>query len=135
VCSLRASKDGTNVPEFSGLVKSLVRQPEYVRANSAVKGRLNMTTMDFCKWVNKTLLPNSTLEPGFPRKISVETAWKWLHKMGFEVLQARKGIFNNGHERPDVVASHKEFLRRMVKIRRVSAFYECSNRGCTKGPS
>ena len=47
---------------------------EYVRANSAVKGTPNMTVMDFCKWVNKTLLPNSMLEPGFPRKVSVETA-------------------------------------------------------------
>jgi len=36
--------------------------------------------------------------------------------MGFEVLQARKGIFIEGHERPDVAASRKEFLRRMVKI-------------------
>ena len=27
-------------------------------------------------------------EPGFP----VETAQKWLHEMGFEVLTARKGI-------------------------------------------
>lgn len=48
---------------------------EYVRANAAaVKGALNMTTTDFCKWVNKTLLPNFTLEPGFPRKVSVKTA-------------------------------------------------------------
>ena len=36
----------------------------YVRANAAVKGKPNMTSMEFCKWVNKTLLPNSTLEPG-----------------------------------------------------------------------
>lgn len=47
---------------------------EYARANAAVKGALNMTTTDFCKWVNKTLLPNFTLEPGFPRKVSVKTA-------------------------------------------------------------
>jgi len=30
---------------------------EYVRSNASVKGRPNMTTIDFCKWVNKTLLP------------------------------------------------------------------------------
>ena len=36
--------------------------------------------------------------------------------MGFEVLTARKGIFIDGHERPDVVASRVEFLRKMVKI-------------------
>ena len=36
--------------------------------------------------------------------------------MGFEVLHARKGIFIDGHERPDVVASRVEFLRKMVKV-------------------
>lgn len=30
---------------------------EYVRANAAVKGKPNMTLIEFCKWVNKTLLP------------------------------------------------------------------------------
>jgi len=89
---------------------------EYVRANAAAKGRPNMTTVEFCKWVNKALLPSSTLEPGFPRRTSVETARKWLHEMGFEVLTARKGIFIDGHERPDVVASRMTFLRKMVKI-------------------
>ena len=56
----------------------------YVRANAAVKGKPNMTSIEFCKWVNKTLLPNSTLEHGFPRRVSVETSWKWLHEMGFD---------------------------------------------------
>ena len=58
------------------------RTSEYVRGNAAAKGRPNLTTVEFCKWVNKSLLPNSTLEPGFPRQISVETARKWLHEMG-----------------------------------------------------
>ena len=73
----------------------------------AVKGTPKMTAivMDFCKWVNKTLLANSTLEPGFSRKVSVQITPKWLHEKGFEVLYARKGIFIDGHERPDVVAS------------------------------
>ena len=62
------------------------------------------------------LLPNSTLEPGFPRKIGLETARKWLHHLGFEVLTAKKGIFIDGHERDDVVESRKLFLRKMVKL-------------------
>ena len=89
---------------------------EYVRANTAVKGKPNMTVIDFCKWVNKSLLPNLTIEPGFPRKIAVETVHKWLHQLGFEVLTVRKGIFIDGHECEDVVLYRKEFLRRMVKI-------------------
>jgi len=49
---------------------------EYIRSNAAVKGRPNLTAADFCVWVNESLLPNSTLEPGFPRKICLETARK-----------------------------------------------------------
>ena len=72
---------------------------EYVRANAAVKGKPNLTSMEFCKWVNKILLQNSTSEPGFSRRISVEASLKCRHKMVFEVSTARKGIFVDGDER------------------------------------
>lgn len=65
---------------------------------------------------HQSLLPNVTLEPGFPRKTSPETARKWLHHLGFEVLTAKKGIFIDGDECPDVVAYRTEFLCKMVKI-------------------
>ena len=80
----------------------------FVTANAALKGKPNMTTADFCKWVNKNLLPNSTLEPGFPRNISID---KWLHNLGFEVLTAKKGIFINGHEHHDVITYRTEFFK------------------------
>ena len=89
---------------------------EYVRENSAVKGRPNLTTVEFCKWVNECLLPNSTLEPGFPRKVGLETSRQWLHHLGFEVLTVRKGIFIDGHERQDVIEARKLFLRKLTKI-------------------
>ena len=89
---------------------------EYVRSNDAVKGRPNLTSIDFCHWVNDSLLPNSTLEPGFPRKVCLETARKWLHELGFEVLTTQKGIFIDGHERSDVIESRKLFLRKMFKL-------------------
>ena len=89
---------------------------EYVRSNAAVKGRPNLTSIDFCRWVNESLLPNSTLEPGFPRRISLETARTWLHQLGFEVLTSQKGIFIDGHERSDVVNARKLFLRKMAKL-------------------
>ena len=83
---------------------------EYVRLNASVKGTPNMTAIDFCKWVNKSLLPNSSLEPGYPRKVSVETARRWLHHLGFEIITPRKGIFIDGHEQEDVVDYRKVFL-------------------------
>ena len=87
-----------------------------MRQNAAVKGRPNLSTVDFCKWVNECFLPNCTLEPGFPHKIGLETARLWLHHLGFEVLTVRKGIFIDGHERPDVIDARKLFLRKMTKI-------------------
>ena len=89
---------------------------EYIWSNAAVKGRPNLTAADFCVWVNESLLPNSTLEPGFPCKICLETTRKWLHHLGFEVLSAKKGTFIDGHERDNVIESRKLFLRKMKKI-------------------
>ena len=37
-------------------------------------------------------------------------------ELGFEVITPRKGIFIDGHERPDVVEARTAFLRRMVKL-------------------
>ena len=89
---------------------------QYVRENANVKGRPNLTKYSFCRWVNEDLLPNEILEPGFPRCISVETARKWLHELGFEVLAADKGMFFDGHEREDVVKERDIFLSKMVEL-------------------
>ena len=80
----------------------------YVRANAALRGRPNLTSSAFCQWVNNDLLPNSVLEPGYPHRVSVETARKWLHDLGFEILQLSKGVFIDGHERSDVLESRVE---------------------------
>ena len=45
--------------------------------------------------------------------VSVETAQNRLHEMGFDVLT---GIFIDGHEWPEVVASRVEFFHQMVKL-------------------
>ena len=65
--------------------------------------------------MNNDLLPNSVLEPGYPRRVSVETARKWLHELGFDILQLSKGVFIDGHERSDVVESRVKFLRTMTE--------------------
>ena len=75
-----------------------------------------MRIFDFCSWANNELLPSSTLEPGFPRQISIETARRWLHQLGFEYLSPKKGSFVDGHERDDVVEYRKNFWRRMVTL-------------------
>ena len=87
----------------------------YIRANAAKKGSANLTAGSFCQWVNEELLPKETLEPGLPRKVSIETARKWMHEMGFEVLTSKKGSFVDGHERPYVV-EYRKILRQMVGL-------------------
>ena len=52
-----------------------------------------MNAVSFTRWVNDHLLPNSILEPGFPRHIGVETGRKWLHELGFEVFNKEKGVY------------------------------------------
>jgi len=86
----------------------------YVRQNAVVKGRPNMTAVSFTRWVNDHLLPSSILEPGFPRHIGLETGRKFLHELGFEVLNQKKGVYIDGHERHDVVEHRKKFLRQLV---------------------
>ena len=89
---------------------------KFVRENAAVRGRPKMTAISFSEWVNEDLLPNSNLEPGFPRKVSSETARKWLYELGFDLLKPSKGMFFDGHEREDVVAYRQVFLRRMIDV-------------------
>ena len=89
---------------------------KYVRENTSVKGRPNMTAVSFCKWVNETLLPNQVLTPGLPRHISVETGRKWLHELGFQILDHKKGTYVDGHEWSDVVEYRSSFLRKMFTL-------------------
>ena len=88
----------------------------YIRENANVKGLPNLTAGKFCQWVNDVLLPNQTLEPGFPRKMSLETARKWMLELGFSVVRKKKGTYVDGHERDDVVEYCQKFLRRMVSL-------------------
>lgn len=65
----------------------------FVRENAFRKGAPNMTCRSFCSWVNDDLLPNSTLQPGAPRKISVEVARKWLLDMGFKSESQKESMW------------------------------------------
>ena len=88
----------------------------YVRENTVVKGRPILTAGSFCQWVNECLLTTQTLELGYPRRISVETARKWLLELGFTVMEHKKGTYVDGHERPDVVQYRSKFLRLLCAL-------------------
>jgi hypothetical protein len=64
-----------------------------------------------CRYINKILLPSLQLEDS----ISEATAVRWLMKLGFKLSQVRKGVYVDGHERPDVVEARQTFINFMEK--------------------
>ena len=64
----------------------------WVRENAHKKGAPNMTAASFCSWVNNTLLQSVTLPPAYPRFISLRTATRWRHRLGFRPKGAYVGL-------------------------------------------
>ena len=86
---------------------------EWVRSNASKKGEPVMTAPDFLMWVNSSLLTNADLPQGYPRQISLATAKRWLHRLGFSPMSHKKGVYFDGHERTDVVDYRRVFLRKL----------------------
>jgi hypothetical protein len=61
------------------------------------------------RYVNEFLLPQLKIS----ETISLSTAVRWLKKLGFSMRRVMKGIYVDGHERPDVVAARQEFINYM----------------------
>jgi len=66
-----------------------------------------VTPWTFCQHVNNIILPAL----GIKATISESTAQRWLRfKLGYECREAKKGIYMDGHERPDVIKEREAFL-------------------------
>ena len=63
-------------------------------------------------YVNDELIP--ALTSGKP--IHINTAGRWLKKLGFETSKLQKGIYVDGHDREDVVEYREKFLRDMAVL-------------------
>ena len=70
-----------------------------------------MTAASFCKWVNETLLVQHNLDANLPCRISLRTATRWLHHLGFQIQSHKKGA------NEDVVKSHREFLLQIHNLK------------------
>jgi hypothetical protein len=90
----------------------------WARENAYKKGEANMTAGKFCQWVNNELLPSHVLSSNLPRTISVRTANRWLHQLGFTPQSHKKGSYVDGHEREDVVKSRDEYLKLMMDLKK-----------------
>lgn len=69
----------------------------WVRENVVNESGPNMTARSFCQWDNETLLPSSNLPAFFPRSITVITATRWLHRLGYRPKSHKKGTYVDGH--------------------------------------
>jgi ribosomal protein S18 acetylase RimI-like enzyme len=62
--------------------------------------------------LTKTGIEDSPKEGGVRKRkgIRARVARRWLRRLGFNWREVRKGIYIDGHERPDVVEYRKNFL-------------------------
>ncbi|KAF7361462.1 RNF220 domain-containing protein [Mycena sanguinolenta] len=84
-------------------LQSIAKQAEgYIRAQDIVDFIANTPEM-------QDLMEKS----GSKRKsISLRTAQRWLHKMGWRFGKKKNGMYVDGHERPDVVEYREGFIAR-----------------------
>lgn len=66
------------------------------------------------KQVNTIIIPALGLDAG-KTQVKEGTCRRWLHKLGYSVTEAKKGVYFDGHERPDVVEYRQKFLAEVKK--------------------
>ncbi|KAE9385106.1 hypothetical protein BT96DRAFT_1092754, partial [Gymnopus androsaceus JB14] len=77
-----------------------------VRENILKLARGQLRPAKLVRYVSKFLFPKL----GVHSEISQSTAVNWLNKVGFKLRKVMKGVYVDGHEREDVVASRKKFI-------------------------
>ena len=97
-------------------VASKCRQFLKTHINDAITGQ------SFAYWVNNNL----HIEANLPRPVAItnRTAMRWLHSIGMSYMKYTKGLYIDGHERPDVVSYRDAFLERMSNYEKFFFKYE-----------
>ena len=74
-----------------------------------------ITPQGFVAAVNGTILPH--LDISLRKPLGQRTACHWLYKLGYRHVQFQKGVYMDGHERPDVVKyQNDKFLPQMLEL-------------------
>lgn len=83
-----------------------------LRRYLALMGIGEITPIRLQQHVNGVIIPSllSAQPNNTPQTISVRTARSWLRKLGYFRTQAKKGVYIDGHDRPDVITARNEFL-------------------------
>lgn len=79
----------------------------------------------FCQHVNTVILPALGVEA----TITELTAQRWLRlKLGYQSKESKKGMYVDGHERPDVIKEREEFLDQIFnKFEQYVGHVHCPN--------
>jgi len=60
----------------------------------------------------------AALEAGIQKILSTRTASRWLNKLGYRYKECRKGVYKDGHERPDVISYRQDhFLPTLSRLK------------------
>ena len=107
---------------FDEDIASKCRQFLKKEINDAITGQ------SFAHWINNNL----HIEADLPRpvQISSKTAVRWLHSLGMNYVKYSKGLYIDGHERPDVVSYRDAFLERMSEHEKFSLNMKAMNEDC-----
>jgi hypothetical protein len=98
-----------------------VRKASLTWLEAQVSG--GVTPKDFLHAINTTILP--TLGIHTNRPLCERTARRWLIKLGWRRTTIRKGVYMDGHERPDVKTYRdKVFLPLMASYEKLMTRYE-----------
>ena len=88
-----------------------------VRRYLAAQDLGTITPHQLCRNVNDVILPALEMT-GHNSYISERTAINWLKKLGYICKDVKKGVYHDGHERPDVVEARQKFLAQMKDYER-----------------
>jgi hypothetical protein len=83
-----------------------------VRRYLAAQNLGAITPLQLRTHVNDVILPALDLS-GKNSSICNCTAINWLKKLGYTCRDVKKGLYHDGHERPDVVTARQKFLEQM----------------------
>jgi hypothetical protein len=86
-----------------------------IRVYLAAQSLGTVTPRTLCHHTNQVILPAL----GIQATISESTARRWLKfRLGYECKEAKKGIYIDGHERPDVIKEREAFINQLDRYER-----------------
>ena len=109
----------TKAGDFHGLYSLLENNTicQSVRVYVAIQKLGEITPQELCRHVNNVILPAMDLTEK-KGSICERTAIRWLIKLGYTCKDVKKGLYHDGHERPDVIKDRDVYVDRLFGYER-----------------